>query len=505
MSRPVAIPRARPVCQICDSIVGRRLYSTKPSLRAPSASTRPRGRIDRSAFRPNIVQKRPLVSGIFPTENTASTSADARDARAENDNTAKSAPKKAREELSSVINMMAYIERNKTRVLANREIPTEAEIDAALQACWVVADYIMDDAVQPQITHMVTELDSTASELLSLDSTSDLKPFQSPETPSANMTAQVKQIIAKISQDAYAVISHPPVFITPRLLEKYVRIQARLGKPETLPQVFQMYASKLMPRASKGAIKYVKQSPNKIANAIEPEVIEKALDTAVEAKNLDAAVGIIENTYATKAFIRNKLLRKCLLPGGTLAATPVAAYLLATSFSTIQNTMDSGFATNIAFAGILAYVGFTGSLGLVALTTANDQMNRVTWNQGVPLRLRWIREEERAALDKIACAWGFHEKWRQGEEEGPDWDALREYISTKVNQGRPTLLDDIQVPDPNFAKRLTSSMAILHQKQEVQGSSIQAVGSARIRSRDKETSLFKFASAPHASHATSHI
>ncbi|KAI0889281.1 uncharacterized protein GGS22DRAFT_69509 [Annulohypoxylon maeteangense] len=427
MPRSAPIPRVPTVCQICDSIVGRRLYSTKPTLRAHNATTRPRIQIERRLLKTNTIQKRALVSGVFSTEKTTSSSTDTRDTPIQDGNT----PKKAREELSSVTNMMTYIERSKSKVLTNRGIPSEADINAALRACWVVADYIMDDTVQPQLTHMVNELDSTASEILSLDRASNSHSSKSSETPSISMTAQVKQIIDKISHNAYAVISHPPVFITPKLLEKYVKVQARLGKPETLPQIFQMYAWKPMPRESKGSISYVKQSPNKIANAIEPEVIEKALDTAIEVKNLDAAVGIVENSYATKAFIRNKLLRKCLVPGGTLAATPVAAYLLATSFSNFQNTMDTTSATNIAFAGILAYVGFTGSLGMVALTTANDQMNRVTWNQGVPLRSRWIREEERAALDKIACAWGFEEKWRQGEEEGTDWDALREYINTK--------------------------------------------------------------------------
>ncbi|KAI1206489.1 uncharacterized protein F4807DRAFT_233108 [Annulohypoxylon truncatum] len=431
MPRPAPVPRARTVCQICDSVVGRRSYSTNPTLKPHNAAARPRTQIQRSILKTNAVQKRLLVSGIFPTEKPSASSTYTRSTLAEDDNKIKPTPKKAREELSSVTNMMTYIERSKSKVLTNRGIPSEADVDTALQACWVVADYIMDDTVQPQITHMVNELDSTASELLSLDRTSNSRPSKSPETPSISMTAQVKQITDKISHNAYAVISHPPVFITPKLLEKYVKVQARLGKPETLPRVFQMYASKPMPRESKGSINYVKQNPNKVANAIDPAVIEKALDTAIENKNLDAAVAIIENSYATKAFVRNKLLRKGLVPGGTLAATPVAAYLLATSFSNIQNTMDATFATNIAFAGILAYVGFTGSLGMVALTTANDQMNRVTWAQGVPLRSRWIREEERAALDKIACAWGFQEKWRQGEEEGPDWDALREYISTK--------------------------------------------------------------------------
>ncbi|KAI2464564.1 hypothetical protein F4781DRAFT_67446 [Annulohypoxylon bovei var. microspora] len=430
MPRPVTVPRARSVCQICDSIAGRRFHSTKPALRTPN-TTRPRTRIETSILKANVFQKRPLVSGILPTGNTTSSSSEPHDTPGEDDNTIRPTPKKAREELSSVTNMMTYIERSKSKVLTNRRIPSEADVNAALQACWVVADYIMDDTVQPQITHMVNELDSTASELLSLDKTSNSRSSKSSETPSISMTAQVKQIIDIISHTAYAVMSHPPVFITPELLKKYVKVQARLGKPETLPQVLQMYAWKPMARESRGSISYTKQNPNKVANAIEPEVIERALDTAIETKNLDAAVGIIENGYATKAFIRNKLLRKGILPGGTFAATPVAAYLLATSFSNIQNTMDTTFATNIAFAGILAYVGFTGSLGMVALTTANDQMNRVTWNQGVPLRSRWIREEERAALDKISCAWGFQEKWRQGEEEGADWDALREYISQK--------------------------------------------------------------------------
>ncbi|KAI1798825.1 hypothetical protein F4811DRAFT_566105 [Daldinia bambusicola] len=279
---------------------------------------------------------------------------------------------------------------------------------------------------------MINEFDSTASELLSLDNTNNINSPKLINPSTETIMSQVKQIIDRISDTAFAVIAHPPVFITPELLEKYVDVQARLGRPETLPRVFQLYASKPMPREGKGPISYAKQNPNKVANAIEPHVIEKALDTAIEARNLDAAVGIIENGYATKAFIRNKLLRKALLPVGTFAATPLAAYVLATNFSDLQNTMDSGTATNIAFAGILAYVGFTASIGVVALTTANDQMKRVTWAPGVPLRMRWIREEERAALDKIACAWGFQEKWRQGEEEGAEWDALREYIGQRA-------------------------------------------------------------------------
>ncbi|KAI2615554.1 hypothetical protein GGS26DRAFT_483132 [Hypomontagnella submonticulosa] len=431
MPRSAAVPRQRSVCQICDSIMGRRLHSTRPTLNI-QAATNSRRQVGQNFLGPVAPQKRQLASAVLPIKKSTLSTSNTRDTLGEDDKTIRHTPKTAREELSSVTNMMTYLEKSKSKVLSNRRIPPEADVAAALRACQVVADYIMDDAVQPQITHMVNELDSAASELLSLDSTNTSHAFKASEPSGVGIiTAQVKQIIDKISDTAYAVVSHPPVFITPSLLEKYVDVQARLGRPETLPQVFQMYASKPMPREAAGSISYAKPNPNKAANAIESKVIEKALDTAIEARNLDAAVGIVQNSYATKAFVRNKLLRNAVLPAGTFAATPLAAYVLASNFSDLQSTMDSSTATNVAFAGILAYVGFTAAIGVVALTTANDQMKRVSWAPGVPLRMRWMREEERAALDKIACAWGFRERWRQGEEEGADWDALREYIGQK--------------------------------------------------------------------------
>lgn len=354
---------------------------------------------------------------------------------------------------------MGYLKTGVSRVLASRGIPSEQNVSAALGVCDMVATWFTDESVRPQISHAISELDSTASTLLSLDgegggggegegevgtktavagvrsaATATIKPVQ-PKEPSLpeglEYSAKMRELINKISETAYLILAHPPVLITPKLLEQYVKIQAKLGKPETLPKVFQLYASKPLPREGSMPLSYRKPNPDRAAAAIEAEIVNAALDTAIEAKNLDAAVGIIENTYATTAFVRNKLLRHGLLPVSAVAATPVAAYLLASNFSGLQQAMDSATATGVAFAGILAYVGFTASIGAVALTTANDQMRRVTWAPGMPLRKRWIREEERAALDRIACAWGFQEPWRQGEEEGADWDALREYIGQK--------------------------------------------------------------------------
>lgn len=93
--------------------------------------------------------------------------------------------------------------------------------------------------------------------------------------------------------------------------------------------------------------------------------------------------------------------------------------------------MDPATATNIAMAGILTYMSAVGMVGYVALTTANDQMVRVTWATGLPLWERWVREEERAAVDKIAQAWGFKSMDRWGEEEGVEWAGLKEWIGMR--------------------------------------------------------------------------
>lgn len=241
-----------------------------------------------------------------------------------------------------------------------------------------------------------------------------------------------KDAADEISDAAYAIISHPPVIITPLLLKEYVALQASLGKPKTLPHVLGLYAYKAVPKLSSGhKLTYKERNPDMPKNAVDPEVAEMALDAALDAKDLDAAVGIVENTYSTKAYTRDKLLRKALIPMTGLGLTPVAAYALAKNYGTWQDSMETVLATNVAFFGMLAYVGFTATMGIVAMTTANDQMKRVTWGPGIPLRERWIREDERAAYDKIACSFGFGEVLRYGEEEGEEFDVLREYILSK--------------------------------------------------------------------------
>lgn len=307
-------------------------------------------------------------------------------------------------------------------LLSFEGIPTEKDTHYALSKCEAMARLLVLDPPAPS----KARLDGAASALLSLDESNPKKASH------AKIPANLKRMADELSDIAYRVVKFPPVFITPQVLELYVDIQATLEKPETLPEILLLYATKPLPVEGSSPIRYSKQNPNKVANAIPLAVADHALQTAINAKNLVAAMDIIEMSYCTKASRRAKFVRKGLLPATGLAVAPVAAYTVASQLAEWQHTMDTAMATQVAFAGILAYVGLTATVGVVAVTTANDQMDRVTWAQGVPLRQRWIREEERAAIDKVSGAWGFREAWRRGEEEGEDWDVIKEWIGRRA-------------------------------------------------------------------------
>ncbi len=329
--------------------------------------------------------------------------------------------------IADLADLSAAVDRVTNAFLAQPGIPSEQTTLTALRACGKSdVKLVLDGQKQ--------ESESVAAASHLLDLAGDAR--KSGDAAAANQASQnlskrLQNLVDQISDAAYAIITHPAVVITPQVLREYVAIQARLGKPESLPYVLDLYASKPKPQLVSGIIKYVKQNPNRLAAAVDAEIADAALDAAIEAKHLDAAIGIVESTYATKASIRNKLVKKALLPATVFGVTPMAAYILATRLSDLQQSMDSATATKVAFVGILAYVGFTATIGLVAASTANDQMKRVTWAIGTPLSQRWLREEERAAIDKVVCAFGFKEEKRYGEEEGETFQLLREFILGK--------------------------------------------------------------------------
>lgn len=243
-------------------------------------------------------------------------------------------------------------------------------------------------------------------------------------TPDPRLADAISRIVNEIVKDE-------KVFINEEALEIYTKTQTLLRRAEHFPEVFHLYANKPVPEENSSPPKFHKASPKHVNSAIPAELANMALDVAIAQKNLSLVLAIIDNTFCAPAFHRAKIVRKAGIPLGGLAVAPMACYALASIASTFQNTMDPSYATGIALAASLAYVGGTSSIGIIAITTANDQMERVTWIPGIPLRHRWLREEERAAMDKVAVAWGFKDPYMRGEEVGEEWESLREFIGMR--------------------------------------------------------------------------
>ncbi|MCJ1328292.1 hypothetical protein MMC10_004968 [Thelotrema lepadinum] len=334
------------------------------------------------------------------------------------------------------------------QILSSPQPPAEAAVLESLSTCKDLAKYFKDAQESPNLSNLKTN--SAAANLLFLDSHNKQQPYPRPSTPLESQptseatippSAPSPYIASSIANEAKATIStaawdlirDAKVFITPDILKSYVEIQSLLSHPESLAEVFSLYASKPIPQPSKGSepIKFYPSNPNKISTAIPFDTASTALSAAIRAEKLTLALDIIDRTVCTPSFRRAKLVRRALVPGIALASVPVGAYSLASQFSAVQEALSSANATGIAFAGILTYFSATATIGVVAMTTANDHMERVTWANGTPLRERWLREEERQMYDLVAAAWGFKEGWKRGEEEGEDWMALRELIGMR--------------------------------------------------------------------------
>lgn len=314
-----------------------------------------------------------------------------------------------------------------TDILNSKTIPAEEQ---TLKALWVIesaARQLTYDAKstaqKPIDADVEVENDNSAtSSLLSLDSKS-----------SKAHPASISIAVDLLSTLAYKLITHPPVYITQPILATYVSIQSTLHRPQSFPEIFALYASKPTPvPGSSNPIRYRTPNPNASTQAIPTEVADKALDAAIQAKDLELAIDIIETSYAAAAFRRNKLIKKALPPLAVFGVgVPGGALALSLQLPLLSNVPDPLTNVLIGFTGIMTYSVAVGILGFVAITTSNDQMERVTWSQGTPLRERWLREEERAAVDRVAMAWGFKERDKWGEEEGIEWEELRDWAARR--------------------------------------------------------------------------
>lgn len=322
---------------------------------------------------------------------------------------------------------------------ANAPPPSANRVEEVLRHCEALAtklvtgqnNPLVDSAAGPSLFSALLGLEEDSAKQASRESQQSFLPR--------------RKLISAVSDLAHQLMIHPPVFITPEILARYISIQRILSLPQSFADVFALYATKPIPNPDTNPVTYHTPNPNKVQFAVPKPLADAALAAAIKIKDLPLAVDIIQTTYATPAFRRAKFIRKALFPLTGLALSPVAAYALAVQLAARVDTMDPKVATYGAFAGILAYIGVTSSIGLIAITTSNDQMDRVTWAVGTPLRERWLREEERAALDLVACAWGFKERHKRGDEDGEEWEALREWIARrKMVLDRPELMEGMQ-------------------------------------------------------------
>lgn len=311
---------------------------------------------------------------------------------------------------------------------SDKELPSEQRILYVLEHLETIAQQISDEQKHDAFGRQRRgeEVPKPASSATStLLNSVNARSSKGPVTPQA--------ILTTITTRAEQILRDPSVFITPAILKLYTQLQCILAQPASFPDIFHLYANKPIPtkNASTKEITFTTPAPTKVSAAIDPKTASLALASATATHDLALAIDIITTSFSTPAFRRAKILRRAAIPMGGLALAPCAAYALSQTFSHLQSSMDEGLASGIAFAGIMTYVGAVSMVGYVAVTTANDQMDRVTWASGVPLWERWVREEERAAIDSIAGAWGFQDVEKKGDEEGQDWEDLREYVGLK--------------------------------------------------------------------------
>ncbi|KAJ5553341.1 hypothetical protein N7494_002719 [Penicillium frequentans] len=305
------------------------------------------------------------------------------------------------------------------------QVPSNEAVVGLLEKCQKIAESLVSQEHDKSEGSAHDEGNATSSLL-------DMEEKSTKPTQQAKSTLSLDPRLAdKISTIITDLLKDEKVFITPEALESYTKTQTLLERAEHFPEIFHMYANKPVPEEGSSPVKFLKAKPKSINSAVPAELANMALDVAIAQKNLSLVLAIIDNTFCAPAFPRAKVFKKASVPLIGLAAAPAACYALATWAATFQNTMDPSTATGIAFAASLAYVGGTSSLGIMAITTANDQMERVVWLSGIPLRQRWLREEERAAMDRVAVAWGFKDPYMRGEEVGEEWESLREFIGMR--------------------------------------------------------------------------
>ncbi|PSN72859.1 hypothetical protein BS50DRAFT_171609 [Corynespora cassiicola Philippines] len=411
--------RSRPICQLCDYILQqpahRRSFLTASTLRATPSIRRP-------AARQHGVLPR-IPARIMTTAAQAQTA----EPEVEND-------QQLHVRIADLKAKLAEVERQIRTIFASPKVESEETILGVLDELFSIARQAIAIRTRQPPPEQITIRQSSAGSILSLNRDEPEPRVGRPKSKISKSINSTGNLFSQLPSPTYLsdlakdLLKDEKVFISPNVLKVYVRLQRLLGCPRALPEILYLYANKPVPELGSSPPKYIKVSPKAAKQAIPAELAEEALTAAIETKDMPLALDVVQMTYCAPAWRRHRMLSKLGVPGTLAAITPLALYMIAQELSVYSGYLDPWTFKVYSFAGLLTYVGCTGTLGFVALTTHNDHFDRVVWRPGVPLLDRYLREDERAALDRIACAWGFKESWRRGDEEGEEWEGLREWI-----------------------------------------------------------------------------
>ncbi|KAF2447940.1 hypothetical protein P171DRAFT_235059 [Karstenula rhodostoma CBS 690.94] len=412
-SLPLRAP-SRPVCQLCDYLLQQ--PASRRSFLAAASTFKPPALRRQTAKQHAILPRAPMRSAATVRTPPAQASG------AENH-------QQWAERVAVLKKKLAEVERHIAWINSSNKVEPESATLAALEALEAIARQAIAIRSGKPPPPKIEIKQSSAGAILSMGREDDAPVAQPPTSraPSLNELPS-PQYISRLAMD---LLKHPNVFISSEILGAYIRLQRLIGCPRAIPEILYLYANKPVPQLGSSPPKFSKPSPKAVKQAIPVDLAQQALGAAIEAKDMPLALDIVEVTYCTPAWRRHRMLTKMGLPGVIAAITPLAIYMLAQEASVYSGYIEPRTFKLYAFAGISTYVLCTGTLGFVALTTHNDHHTRVVWRPGTPLLDRYMREDERAALDRIACAWGFKEEWRRGDEEGEEWEGLREWVSLR--------------------------------------------------------------------------
>ena len=314
------------------------------------------------------------------------------------------------------------------QVIDTAQVPQESTVVDALRHCEQLAKSIVEESDQSDNVAKPLEPTSTAtSNLLALED-------------QANKQAPVKRILKtpvqdelrdEISASAERIVTDPTTFLSSQVLSTYVSVQSLLRRPQSFPQIFDLYATKPIPQIGSSPIRYKQQNPESAKVAIPLQIASNALDAALQKRDLALCLNIITTTVATSSFRRAKFFRKALVPSVALALSPAAAYTLAASYANFQDRLDPERAMWSSMLCFMTYFVMVAISGFAAVTTDARNHDRITWRPGTPLNQRWYREQERLFTDRVAQAWGFKDYLKRGLEEGEDWENLRAWAMTR--------------------------------------------------------------------------